>query len=67
MYEISQGICFIYLLILSFIDIKSRKIPVWTLIIGMMLSVIFQYMTGNTDYILVVLGGIIGAEIHYNK
>ncbi|MCU6748389.1 A24 family peptidase [Faecalicatena acetigenes] len=61
MYEISQGICFIYLLILSFIDIKSRKIPVWTLIIGMMLSVIFQYMTGNTDYILVVLGGIIGA------
>lgn len=60
MYEISQGICFIYLLVLSFIDIKSRKIPVWTLIIGMMLSIIFQYMAGNTDHILIILGAMTG-------
>lgn len=60
MYEIKHIVCILYLFLLSLIDIKKRKIPIWGLIIGVAMSVLFQCITRDKDFILIVSGAMTG-------
>ena len=56
MQQISQIICMVYLSFLSWTDIKYRKIPVWSLAVGIVGAVLSHFGEKSTDWYLVVLG-----------
>ena len=60
MYEIKHIVCILYLFLLSLTDIKKRRIPLWGLIIGVAMSVLFQCITRDKDFILIVSGAMTG-------
>ena len=60
MYEIKHIVCILYLFLLSLIDIKKRKIPIWGLIIGVAMSVLLQCIIRDKDFILIVSGAMTG-------
>ncbi len=50
----------LYLGILSLIDIRTRKIPQWLLILGMLMAVITKSICKNISIILIISGVAIG-------
>lgn len=48
----------IFLLICTVIDIKTRKLPVWFMVVGTILAVIFRFLNWGQDTI-VWMGGIL--------
>lgn len=57
MWTIDKGICLVFLIIVALKDIQTKKISVYALVCGGMLSVIYQIFVGNMDLWL-LSGGI---------
>lgn len=62
MCELSQGICIAYLSVLSILDIRFRKMPVWLLVVGGIVGIgyqIWRWVKGDSISIVLIGGGVI--------
>lgn len=64
MYELSEGICIVYLSVLAILDIRYRKMPVWLLSVGGVSVIAYQVwktMEGTAIPLpLIVTGAVVG-------
>lgn len=60
LYGIGQTGCMLYLAGLSALDIRKKRLPVWTLAAGGVLAVIFQILWKGLPGILIAAGGVVG-------
>lgn len=64
MCELSQGICIAYLSVLSILDIRFRKMPVWLLVVGGIAGTgyqIWKWVKGDlVSIVLIGVGAIVG-------
>ena len=64
MCELSQGICIAYLSVLSILDIRFRKMPVWLLVVGGIAGTgyqIWKWVKGDpVSIVLIGVGVIVG-------
>lgn len=64
MCELSQGICIAYLSMLSVLDIRFRKMPVWLLVVGGIAGTgyqIWKWVKGDpVSIVLIGVGAIVG-------
>ena len=58
MWTIDKVICLLFLIIVAVRDIQMRKISIYALITGGILSVLYQVIEGKMD-ILLILGGVL--------
>lgn len=62
MCELSQGICIAYLSVLSILDIRFRKMPVWLLVVGGIVGIgyqIWRWVKGDSISIVLIGSGVI--------
>ena len=64
MCELSQGICIAYLSMLSVLDMRFRKVPVWLLVVGGIAGTghqIWKWVKGDSvSIVLIGVGAIVG-------
>lgn len=60
MFTINEIISVIYLLVLSVMDIRKRKLCLWFLLAGIPASVVCQIWTGSTPAVIIAAGGAVG-------
>ena len=58
MWTIDKGICLLFLIVVAARDIQVKRISVYALITGGLLSVIYQVVEGKMDMLL-ILGGVL--------
>ncbi len=61
MWKISRGLLLIFLIVLSCIDIRNRRIPVKILIPGVLGGIIYQAVWNREDWIMSVMGIGVGS------
>ncbi len=59
-YKIGQAGCMIYLVGMSVLDIRSRKLPAWLLASGGILAVLYHLCQRELSPVLVISGGVVG-------
>lgn len=60
MWTIDQGICLLYLVMVSVRDIQVKRISVYALLLGGVLSVTYQFMEGRMNNWLTIGGILVG-------